>query len=98
MPVIDRQRLLPHRWWRLLPTARLGPAAHRDLADILTVTEVAEYLRIPQKTVYQLVRSGKLPAFKAGRHWRVTREAVGTYIASATRMARSGSPNGRRPA
>ena len=76
----------------------LGPAAHRDLADILTVTEVAEYLRIPQKTAYQLVRSGELPAFKAGRHWRVTREAVGTYIASATRMARSGSPNGRRPA
>ena len=70
-----------------------GPVPRRDLADILTVTEVADYLRIPQKTVYQLVRSGRLPAFKAGRHWRVTSEAVGTFIASATSMAR----NGRSP-
>ena len=69
-----------------------------DLAAILTVTEVAEFLKIPRKTVYQLVRSGQLPAFKAGRHWRVTREAVGTYIASATRTARHGSPDSRRPA
>ena len=69
-----------------------------DLAAILTVTEVAEFLKIPRKTVYQLVRSGELPAFKAGRHWRVTREAVGTYIASATRTARNGSPDGGRPA
>ena len=64
-----------------------------SLADILTVREVAEYLRVPEKTVYQLVRSGELPAFKAGRHWRVTSEAVGTFIASATSMAR----NGRSP-
>ena len=68
-----------------------------DLAAILTVTEVAAFLKIPRKTVYQLVRSGQLPAFKAGRHWRVTREAVGTYIASATRTARNGSSGGGRP-
>ena len=68
-----------------------------DLAAILTVAEVAEFLKIPRKTVYQLVRSGKLPAFKAGRHWRVTREAVGTYIASATRTARNGSLDSGRP-
>ena len=72
-------------------TAR--PMATWSLADILTVREVADYLRVPEKTVYQLVRSGKLPAFKAGRHWRVTSEAVGTFIASATSMAR----NGRSP-
>ncbi|MYD69365.1 MAG: helix-turn-helix domain-containing protein [Acidobacteria bacterium] len=69
-----------------------------DLAAILTVSEVAEFLRVPRKTVYQLVRSGELPAFKAGRHWRVTREAVGIYIASATRTARNGSLDGGRPA
>ena len=56
----------------------------RHLAEILTVSEVAEYLRIPRKTVYTMLRSGRLRAFKAGRHWRVTRVDLDAFIASAT--------------
>ena len=63
----------------------------RHFAEILTVGEVANYLRIPQKTVYKLVRSGQLRAFKAGRHWRVTSADLGTFIASATARNRERS-------
>ena len=36
----------------------------------LTVIEAAEYLKLGRSTVYRLVREGKLPAHKFGRHWR----------------------------
>ena len=52
-----------------------------DLGEILTIDEVAEYLKIPKKTVYKMTRSGELPAFKAGKHWRVPRVELGAWIA-----------------
>ena len=55
------------------PLSRLG--------EILTLAEIAEYLRIPKKTAYKIVRSGDLPAFKAGKHWRVLRAELGAWIA-----------------
>lgn len=37
---------------------------------IMTVKEVAEYLRVHPTTVYRLLRQGKLPAFRIGSDWR----------------------------
>lgn len=51
------------------------------LGEILTPDEVAGYLKISKKTVYKIVRSGTLPAFKAGKHWRVRRADLGAWIA-----------------
>jgi len=39
--------------------------------DILTVAETADYLRVNRETVYRLVQSGRLPASKIGRLWRI---------------------------
>jgi excisionase family DNA binding protein len=36
--------------------------------DILTIREVAEYLKVTEKTVYGLARKRKLPCFKVSRH------------------------------
>ena len=55
------------------------------LCEILTLDEVAEYLKIPKKTAYTIVRSGALPAFKAGKHWRVRRADLGAWIARRSR-------------
>ena len=60
-------------------------SAEAALGDILTLDEVATYLRIPKKTVYKIVRSGALPAFKAGKHWRVRRTDLGAWIAGRSR-------------
>ena len=51
------------------------------LGDLLTVDEVAQYLRIPKNTVYKMTRSGDLRAFKVGKHWRVPRVELGAWIA-----------------
>lgn len=50
------------------------------LPEILTIEEVAKYLRVDVQTVYRLVKSGKLPAFKAGRKWRFHRADVERYV------------------
>jgi len=41
--------------------------------DVLTVTEVASYLRVSVTTVWRWCSNGKLPAFRIGRGWRVRR-------------------------
>ena len=44
-----------------------------DLAQqpILTIAEVADYLRVSETTVWRWCSSGKLPAFRLGRCWCV---------------------------
>lgn len=43
------------------------------LPDVLTAGEVATYLRISKTTVCRWCNTGKLPAFRIGRSWRVQR-------------------------
>ena len=38
--------------------------------DVMTVREVAEYLKVKERTVYRLVAASDIPAFKVGGSWR----------------------------
>ena len=44
--------------------------------DILTIREVAEYLKINEKTAYRLAAEGKLPGFKVGGTWRFRKDVI----------------------
>nr|WP_285839971.1 helix-turn-helix domain-containing protein [Alkalihalophilus marmarensis] len=48
--------------------------------EIMTVTQVAEYLQLSEMSTYKLVQNGKIPAFKIGRHWRVKKEDLNEFI------------------
>jgi excisionase family DNA binding protein len=50
------------------------------LPDIMTVDEVAGYLRVSKTTVCRWCNSGKLPAFRLGRSWRVKRCDMEAHI------------------
>jgi excisionase family DNA binding protein len=50
--------------------------------EILTVTEVARFLRVPKSTVYKLARAGELPASKIGKHWRFLRRDLHQWLHS----------------
>ena len=50
--------------------------------EILTIDEVAAYLKAGKRTVYRLAASGKLPAFKLGGTWRFRRGDLNQWIAS----------------
>lgn len=48
--------------------------------DIMTIDEVAKYLRINKKTTYRLASDQKLPEFKVGGAWRFHRSEIETWI------------------
>lgn len=53
--------------------------------DFLNVEEVADLLRISEQSVYNMIKDGRIKAFKAGREWRFRREDVlaATVVAEA---------------
>jgi excisionase family DNA binding protein len=54
--------------------------ARDSMDDVLSVREVALYLRLNVQTVYRLAREGKLPARKIGRQWRFSRREVEALV------------------
>lgn len=50
--------------------------------EILTIDEVAAFLKAGKRTVYRLAASGKLPAFKLGGTWRFRRAELDQWIVS----------------
>ena len=48
--------------------------------EIMTLKEVADYLKLAEKTAYRLAAEGKLPGFKVGGSWRFKREDVLKWI------------------
>lgn len=48
--------------------------------DIMTVKELAEYLKLNEKTAYRLVSEGKIPGFKVGGSWRFQRAEIQNWI------------------
>lgn len=48
--------------------------------SILTIEELADYLKISKSTLYKLAQSGKVPGQKVGRHWRFRKEAIDRWL------------------
>ena len=49
--------------------------------DILTVKELADYLKIAEKTAYRFASEGKVPGFKVGSAWRFRKSEIDRWIA-----------------
>ncbi|MQL51039.1 helix-turn-helix domain-containing protein [Desulfofundulus thermobenzoicus] len=65
----------------------------RDVPEILTVTEVAEWLKLRRSTAYKMVRAGIIPCFKIGRQVRVMRDDVLKIIRQQT-ISKENQPGG----
>jgi len=48
--------------------------------DVLTIDELAVYLKVPKSTLYKLVREGSAPCQKVGKHWRFHRDAIDAWL------------------
>ncbi|MGI1678076.1 MAG: helix-turn-helix domain-containing protein [Cellvibrionaceae bacterium] len=48
--------------------------------EILTLKEVADYLKLAEKTAYRLAAEGKLPGFKVGGSWRFKQSDIESWI------------------
>jgi excisionase family DNA binding protein len=52
----------------------------KEASQIMTVEEVAEFLKLSKITVYKLVKKGDLPGFRVGNSWRFRRETIAGII------------------
>lgn len=50
------------------------------MPELLTVTEVAEKLRISRQAVHKGIQRGRFPAVKVGNLYRISREWLEDYI------------------
>ena len=55
--------------------------------SIMTVREIADFLKVTEKTIYRMVSSGQIPGFKVGGSWRFYREEIIEWTRGKQRQA-----------
>ncbi|MCF1431076.1 MAG: helix-turn-helix domain-containing protein [Shewanella sp.] len=48
--------------------------------EVMTIEELAAYLKIPKSTLYKQVQEGKVPGQKIGKQWRFGKKAIDRWI------------------
>lgn len=67
---------------------------------IMTVKDVAEYLRMSEAKVYRLVKEGVLPVVRIGKTWRFRKDLLDEWLRDCSRsepQGRQGRERGRDP-
>jgi len=62
--------------------------------EILTIKQVAEYLKVTDRTIYRLAAAKKIPAFKVGGTWRFLRQEIDQWIKRQTAEAQGEEGSG----
>jgi excisionase family DNA binding protein len=63
----------------------------------LTTVEVLDYIQVKLRTVYRLIKAGKIPAVRVGRQWRFRKRDIDAWLVSLRpRAARGASPAAAR--
>lgn len=65
-----------------LEKAITNAASAADLRDIITVAELAVFLRVSRASAYQVLREGIIPSCRIGRRIVISKLAVLTWVAS----------------
>src|SRR5215468_251346 len=61
----------------------------------LTTEEVLEYLQVNLRTVYRLIKAGKIPAVRVGRQWRSRKRDIDAWLESQRPRASRGAAPAR---
>jgi len=66
--------------------------------EILTVREVAEFLKVTERTIYRLATEGQIPSFKVGGSWRFQRSDLIQWMNEQAKVQtdRGGQPHGEK--
>lgn len=72
--------------WQSLPSFAMRGRLMPD--EILTLPEVAQLLKVAEKTVYSMAQKSQLPAFKVGGQWRFQRVDIDRWIEQQKANAR----------
>ncbi len=74
--------------------AKTMPSSAAD-NDIMTIGEVADYLKVTERTIYRLAGAKQIPALKVGGSWRFSKKDIDGWIqeqSTAPADSRKGHP------
>jgi excisionase family DNA binding protein len=62
------------------------PGRKSDMEDkrLLSVEEVANYLKIPKSTLYKMCSEREIPCAKIGKHWRFDKKLIDEWFVGKT--------------
>jgi excisionase family DNA binding protein len=52
-------------------------------SEVMTIDELADYLKVSKSTLYKLAQQGRVPGQKVGKHWRFNKQAIDDWISSS---------------
>ena len=61
-----------------------------SIDQVMTINEVADYLKMKVVTIYKHAQEGKIPAFKVGSKWRFKKETIDKRLAQMLNELESG--------
>jgi excisionase family DNA binding protein len=70
----------------------MGEAVDESGDQILTVGEVASYLRLSEATIYRMAKAGRIPGRRVGRSWRFSSQQIREWF-----RGQETGPDGREP-
>lgn len=47
---------------------------------VMTIDDLAQYLKLSLSTLYKLCAEGKIPGQKVGRHWRFRKDTIDAWL------------------
>ena len=77
--VIDTLKIL-HYSVEVCPKLVIAMPTIPSEGEILTIKQVADYLKVTERTIYRLAGAKKIPAFKVGGTWRFSKADIDAWI------------------
>ena len=74
--------------------AKTMPSSTADNA-IMTIGEVADYLKVTERTIYRLAGAKQIPAFKVGGSWRFSKADIDIWISRQSNSLDENANEGR---
>ena len=65
-----------------IPSIQLANTMPSSITEnaIMTIGEVADYLKVTERTIYRLAGAKQIPAFKVGGSWRFSKVDIEQWI------------------
>ncbi len=63
-----------------------------DEDHFLTTDEVLDYLQVNLRTIYRLIKAGKIPAVRVGRQWRFRKQDIDAWLVGHRSRHQTASP------
>ena len=63
-----------------------------EMTQLMTVREMADYLQVTAKTIYRLLKQGRIPGTKVGHQWRFDKTAINEWLQRDSGGAKANIP------